>query len=440
MTSSIVALAVADPLLRVELAARLSQHGLASVEVSHAEVDTVAAAVLALLLSVDASSPDSGARITRIRQRHPRLHVVLIVAHGTEDFAVVALRAGVADYHRVPVDVERVTTALACHVRLAIGAESGDEACPLVGEADAMRDVRAYIGRVAETDTSVLITGETGTGKELVAAAIHRNSARRQRPLVSINCAAIPEALLESELFGYEKGAFTGASVAAEGKLQQAEGGTAFFDEIGEMTPIAQAKILRALETREIVRLGGQRRIPVNVRVIAATNQDLEAAIERGHFRKDLYYRLNVARIHLPPLRLHPEDIPALCRHYLAYFNRRFGRQVRALTDDAMVELTRYGWPGNVRELKNLLEAVFVNLPGEHITLADLPSMFRARLGDHAHLPDEERHRLLEALLATRWNVSRAARQLQWSRMTMYRKMAKYHLVKSRDRHEPADA
>jgi DNA-binding NtrC family response regulator len=435
---SIVALAVADPALRVGLAGQLHRHGVASVHVRHAHLLILAGAATprAIILSVDAAVPGSDATIVSIRRRHPQLPLVVIVAHGTEQFAIAALRARVADYYRAPADPECVARALAAH----LGGVSRDDPVGedlLVGEAAAIRDVRAYIGRVAALDTSVLVTGETGTGKELVAAAIHRGGARRTRSLVPVNCAAIPESLLESELFGHEKGAFTGAHTTSEGRLEQADGGTIFFDEIGEMTRLAQAKILRALETREVVRVGGRRPIPVDVRVIAATNQDLEAAVERGDFRKDLYYRLNVARIHLPPLRLRPEDIPVLCHHYLQYFNHRFGRNVGGFTDAAMKELMWYGWPGNVRELKNLLEAVFVNLPSGEITLADLPPMFRAQLSSGARLSGEERHKMLDALLATRWNVSRAAQQLHWSRMTMYRKMAKYRLVKSRDRSYP---
>jgi DNA-binding NtrC family response regulator len=428
---SIVALAVADPALRIGLADQLHRCGLTAVEVLDADLETGPRAPRALILAIDAAASGSDARIASIRRQHPRLALVLLVTHGTEGFAIAALRAGVSDYHRMPADPERVAHALAGRLGAVGDADDATGDCPLVGDAEAMREVRAYIARVAGIDTIVLVTGETGTGKELVAASIHRGGARQRRPFVPINCAAIPESLLESELFGHEKGAFTGAHAASAGKLEQADGGTVFFDEVGEMTPLAQAKILRALETREIVRIGGRRRIPIDVRVIAATNQDLEAAVERGGFRKDLYYRLNVARIQLPPLRLHPEDIPALCRHYLRHFNRRFGRNVQGLNAGAMRELIRYGWPGNVRELKNLLEAVFVNLTGDEIAVADLPPMFRARLSAAAHLPDEERHRLLDALLATRWNVSRAAEQLKWSRMTMYRKMAKYRLVKS---------
>jgi DNA-binding NtrC family response regulator len=432
----VVALSGADPSLRSGLIARLEQQGFGAVDVPNADLATLAGAC-ALILIVEATAPGSDARIARFRRQHPRLPFVLIVAHGTEDFAIAALRAGVTDYHRAPANPEMVVRALAAHLGAAGGAEEPAGDVSLVGEAAAIRDARAYIGRVAGMDTTVLVTGETGTGKELVAASIHRGGARQRRPLVPINCAAIPESLLESELFGYEKGSFTGANVASEGKLEQADGGTVLFDEIGEMTPLAQAKILRALETREIVRVGGRRPVPIDIRVIAATNQDLEAAVERGDFRKDLYYRLNVARIHLPPLRLHPEDIPMLCHYYLQHFNRRFGRSVRGFTPEAMRELTRYLWPGNVRELKNLLEAVFVNLPAEDIAIADLPPLFRTRLSQVAPVPDEERHLMLDALLATRWNVSRAAEHLHWSRMTMYRKMAKHRLVRSRDRREP---
>jgi len=432
----VVALSGVDPPLRAELIVQLGRLGLGAVDVPNADLGTLVGAC-ALILKLEATAPGSDARIARFRRQHPRIPFVLIVAHGTEDFAIVALRTGVTDYYRAPADPELVVRALAAHLHAAGGAEETTDHVSLIGEAAAMRDVRAYVGRVAGMDTTVLVTGETGTGKELVAASIHSSSPRQRRMLVPINCAAIPESLLESELFGYEKGAFTGASVASEGKLEQANGGTVLFDEIGEMTPLAQAKILRALETREIVRVGGRRPVPIDIRVIAATNQDLEAAVERGDFRKDLYYRLNVARIHLPPLRLHPEDIPALCTYYLQHFNRRFGRSVRGFTPEAMRELTRYGWPGNVRELKNLVEAVFVGLPAGHIDIADLPPLFRARLAQAAHLPDEERHLMLDALLSTRWNVSRAAEHLHWSRMTMYRKMAKYQLVRSRDRREP---
>jgi transcriptional regulator with PAS, ATPase and Fis domain len=292
-----------------------------------------------------------------------------------------------------------------------------------------MQQIKAYIEKVGATDSNVLITGETGTGKELVAELIQQTSPRRPQPFVCINCAAIPDTLLESELFGYEKGAFTGASTLSEGKLKLADGGVIFFDEIGDMSPYAQAKILRAIESREVYRLGGKHRIPLNVRVLAATNHDLEQLVAQGQFRKDLYFRLNVARIHLPPLRERKEDIVPLCRYYLHALNEHFGRHVEGFSDEALACLIRHDWPGNVRELKNLLEATFVNDPTQRISLVDLPEPFRRHVASDRTAPDE-RQRLLSALFSTNWNVSKAAQQLHWSRMTLYRKLEKYHIVK----------
>jgi transcriptional regulator with PAS, ATPase and Fis domain len=300
----------------------------------------------------------------------------------------------------------------------------------LIGESPSMREIKTYIDKVATTDSNVLITGETGTGKELVADLIHRKSLRSHQSLVSINCAAIPDSLLESELFGYERGAFTGAHALKEGQLKLADGGTAFFDEIGDMSPYAQAKILRVIESKTISRLGGKRRIPLNIRVIAATNQDLEQLVSQEKFRKDLYFRLNVARIHLPPLRERKDDIGLLCQHYLGELNRQFGRQIEGFTDDVFDCMIRHDWPGNVRELKNLLEATFVNAPCGKITFAHLPEQFRHRFREGASLPQDERERLLSALFSTNWNFSKAAQLLHWSRMTLYRKLGKYQIAK----------
>ncbi|MBW2163252.1 MAG: sigma-54-dependent Fis family transcriptional regulator, partial [Deltaproteobacteria bacterium] len=285
--------------------------------------------------------------------------------------------------------------------------------------------------KVATTDSTVLITGETGTGKELAAELIHQNSPRHKEPFVCINCAALPESLVESEMFGYERGAFTGAVALKQGKFELAEGGTVFLDEIGDMSPYAQMKILRTTEKKEICRLGGKGAIPIDVRIVGATNRDLEQLIEKGNFRKDLYYRLNVARVHLPPLRLRKEDIPSLLKHYIRKFNQRFGREVEGLAEEALDSLLRYDWPGNVRELKNILEATFINLPSRKIALMDLPKTFQGRLKETEGLPEKERDRLLSVLFATKWNKSKAARKLQWSRMTLYRKMAKYQISTS---------
>jgi DNA-binding NtrC family response regulator len=306
---------------------------------------------------------------------------------------------------------------------------------PMIGESSSMGSVKAYLLKVASTDSNVLITGESGTGKELVAELIHRHSARGQKPLVCLNCAALPDSLLESELFGFERGAFTGAHSRNPGKLQQADGGTVFFDEVGDMSPYAQAKVLRLLESKQLQRLGANQSVSLNIRVVAATNQDLEARMAEGKFRRDLYFRLNVARIHLPPLRERKEDLPLLLEHYLREFNNRSGTRVEGFAQEALEELLSYDWPGNIRELKNLVEAAFINLDADNpalsqrICLQDLPEPFRSRLTDREADSQGERDRLLTALLATRWNKSKAAQRLQWSRMTLYRKLAKYHLL-----------
>ena len=296
----------------------------------------------------------------------------------------------------------------------------------LVGESETINDIRSYLGRVSATTSNVLITGETGTGKELVARIIHENSSRRNKPFICVNCAAIPDTLLESELFGFEKGAFTGAVGMRKGKMELAQGGTILFDEIGDMSLSAQAKILRAIEERTIYRLGGKTGIDLNLRIIAATNQNPEKSVMEGIFRKDLYYRLNVARIHLPPIRERREDIPLLLHHYLQEFNQIFRRQVEGFTDAAKTFLFEYSWPGNVRELKNLVEATFINLPSKPISFLDLPQQFRARAKEYEHVPTNERDRILAALLTTNWNRNKAADKLQCSRMTLYRKMRKY--------------
>jgi transcriptional regulator with PAS, ATPase and Fis domain len=300
---------------------------------------------------------------------------------------------------------------------------------PVIGESPVMQEIKASMARVAATDSTVLITGETGTGKELVAHYIHSHSRRRQKPFVDVNCAALPESLLESELFGYERGAFTGANSSYEGKLRLAQGGTIFFDEIGDMSLYAQAKILRALETRQVQRLGATATIPVDVRVVAATNQDLPQLMAEGRFRKDLYYRLNVVRIHLPPLRERPEDLSLLFTHYIGEYNRQFGHGVEGFTDEALESLLRHDWPGNVRELKNMIEAILGQCPGLRISVTDLPEPLRRCCKEADQLPPDERAQMLAALLSTNWNKSQAAAKLHWSRVTLYRKMWKYHIV-----------
>lgn len=309
----------------------------------------------------------------------------------------------------------------------AIASSEFSTSSPLVGESQAMQHVKTFLPKIAKTDCSVFITGETGTGKELVANQIHQQSSRRNNPLVSINCAALPDNLLESELFGYEKGAFTGAYSSNIGKLKLADRGTFFFDEIGDMSPYAQAKILRCLESTEIYPLGGKQSIPLNIRIIAATNQNPERLVTENNFRKDLYYRLNVARVHLPPLRERKEDIPILFNHYLQKMNLLFGKHVKGICSEALDCLLQHDWPGNIRELKNLLEAIFINPPTDMISSEDFPSFFREQISTKDSVLDE-RALLLSTLFSTNWNKSKAAQKLHWSRMTLYRKMQKYHI------------
>jgi len=303
----------------------------------------------------------------------------------------------------------------------------------LVGSSQSMLELRAYIRKVARSDASVLITGDTGTGKERVAACIHDESPRRNRPFMTVNCAAIPDALLESELFGFTRGAFTGAHEASPGKLRAADGGTFFFDEIGEMNVTAQAKVLRVIETRQVCPLGATRAVPIDVRFIAASNADLEPMVAKHTFRGDLYYRLNVARLALQPLKDHKEDIAELFGHYVNEFNLRHQSRVGRPTAEALDCLMRHDWPGNVRELKNLVEVLFIDPPDGPIALSDLPESFRRIFSRHVIDAIPERERLMSALYQSNWNKSEAAARMKWSRMTLYRKLLKYQIEPRRD-------
>jgi len=403
----------------------------------------------------------------QIRRLHRNLPIILIATQNSEELAIAALRTGINDYFKQPYSFEDLVSSVSRYLpdflsrrpqqsvkRPASGIIDGHR---MIGESLAMREIRAAVGRIASTDSNVLVTGETGTGKELVAELIHGNSPRAHQPFVCINCAAIPDSLLESELFGYERGSFTGAYSSNKGKLKFGDGGTIFLDEIGDMSPYAQAKILRVIESREVQRLGGKENIPLNVRFIAATNKDLEQSVSEKTFRKDLYYRLNVAGIHLPPLKDRKEDVPSLCDHYIRDLNREFGWQVEGFTEETAEALLRYDWPGNVRELKNLLEATIGNFHcgqkrsasdpcGQcleasfrcrQISFTDLPEQFRRRLSNTKLLPLDQRYPLVSVLISTKWNISKAAQKLHWSRMTMYRKMAQYHIYRRRKTGKP---
>jgi DNA-binding NtrC family response regulator len=374
-----------------------------------------------------------------IRRQNPTTPLILLVNESSEAQAIAALRVGVNDYFKQPVSPAELLASIRRHLPGSLGkaltnkpaSQETETRRDLIGETPCMRKLKEYIIRAAAIDCNVLITGETGTGKERVADLIHQRSSRQGKPMVYINCAALPENLLESELFGYERGAFTGASWSNPGKLRLAEGGTVFLDEVFEMSSYMQAKILRVIDTRGFYSLGGKKQISLNIRIVAATNQNLERSLEQGTFRKDLFFRLNVARIHLPPLRERQADIPLLLEHYLQEMNRRFGRQVEGFTPEVMELLLGYYWPGNIRELKNLVEALFINLPSKRISLVDLPESFQ-RLRENLERPSGERERVLMALLGTDWNKSKAAQKLHWSRRTLYRKLEKYEIHSSK--------
>lgn len=291
--------------------------------------------------------------------------------------------------------------------------------------------LRTYLPKVARSQAPVLITGETGTGKERIARAVHDLSERRARRFVAINCAALPEGLIETELFGHERGAFTGAVTRYDGRAAQADGGTLFLDEIGEMSLTGQAKLLRFLESGKIDRLGASQETQVDVRFVAATNQSLEQLVADRQFRADLYYRLNVARIEVDPLRDRRGDISVLAEGFIRELNQRDGRRVGD-PDPRLARLFEsYGWPGNVRELRNMIEAVFIDPPHGQITVADLPPVFQTLISGHRTVLSSEKEDLIEALTRTKWNKAEAARQLNMSRMSVYRKIEKYHIARS---------
>ena len=383
-------------------------------------------------------------RVTKeIRRRDRQIPIIFITKYSSEALAIAALKAGVNDYFKMPFSDEAILTSIQRNLSKALprtahipdsGATSRYYGQPMIGTSPSMQEIKGYLLKVASTDSTVLITGETGTGKELAAEMIHRESPRHKNPFICVNCAALPENLVESELFGYDRGAFTGAVAAKPGKFVLAEGGSVFLDEIGDMSPFAQAKILSSIERKEVYPLGGKGAIPLDLRVIAATNQDPEQLMAEGKFREDLYYRLNVARVHMPPLRERKEDISELIAHAIDKLNRSFKRNIQGLTEDAMNLLLRYDWPGNVRELLNLLEAAFINLPPRHVDFIDFPKLLQQRLKLREVVSQDERKEIVSTLLETKWNKSKAAQKLRWSRTTIYRKISQYNIVEKRNR------
>ncbi len=434
-----------DDILRQNLKTRLTNYGLIVNEAPRScnviELYNSMQPDLVIVCSSGKSNGDKLGIIKNIRRVDKIIPMVLITWFSSESRAIAALRAGANDYFTLPLSSENVAKRIL--QMLSIGkfdisldgklkiADPFDRQ-HMIGESRCMREIKQYLVKVARADSNVLITGETGTGKELAAELIHFKSPRSQKPFVCINSAAIPETLVESELFGYDRGAFTGAIAEKPGKLELAKKGTVFLDEIGDMNHYAQAKILRSIESREFFHLGGRRPVSFNARVIAATNKDPVQLIEERKMREDLYYRLNVARIHLPPLQNRKDDIPSLVSLAVKRLNHRFKRQVLGLTDKAMEDLIHYDWPGNIRELFNLLEATYINLPSQHRDFINLPKQIKNQIQMTEFYASDERKRIVATLLETNWNKSTAAQKLNWSRMTLYRKISKYNIVEKR--------
>ena len=382
----------------------------------------------------------------RVKETVPEATVIIITAYAAVDTAVRALKEGAYDYVTKPIDpddLERIVEQAVDHQRLArenvrlrerIEAIADGDMPEIIGDAPAMDEVRHMIATVAETEATVLVTGESGTGKELVARAIHRASRRRHMPMVAVNCAGLPEGLVESELFGHERGAYTGATYQRKGKFELADGGTLFFDEIGDISPKTQIDLLRALDEKHITRVGGTREIPVDFRVVAATHRDLRRAVDEDTFRLDLFYRFNVFCIELPPLRERRSDIPLLAQHFLRRYARTMNRQATQFTPEAMLRMRDYDWPGNVRELENAVERAVVLQHGEAIAADDLPlpTDKPKESTPLQSLSDVERHHIERVLCSTSGNVSRAARILGIDRVTLYSKIRKYDIPRLR--------
>jgi DNA-binding NtrC family response regulator len=384
--------------------------------------------------------------LVKVRKADPNVPVIVITAYGTIESAVSAMKQGAFDYITKPFnrDELRITLERALkmgrlekeNVRLRAEVIDRYRFDAIVGGSEKIREVIALAGRVAPSEATVLVTGESGTGKELLARGIHYSSRRAEGPFVAVNCAAIPESLIESELFGHVKGAFTGAVRDREGKFELADGGTLFLDEIGDLRVDLQAKILRALQERTIDRVGGVKQVDLDVRVIAATNKDLEREVRQGNFREDLYYRLSVVTLQMPPLRDRKDDIPVLAEHFLRKFNP--GHAVR-LAPDALALMTAYGWPGNVRELENVMERASVLKRGDTITRQDLPEKLGRRATGAAevllNLPEEglsleelEKDLIIKALEKHKGNQTRAAEYLRITRPTLIYRLEKYGL------------
>ena len=387
--------------------------------------------------------------LAAIKDYNPAIPVIIMTAYSSVESAVDALKAGAYDYLIKPLDFEvlKLTIERACehsglkaeNQRLRAQLSADFDMANIIGKSRPMKALMEMLAMVAPSEATVLVTGESGTGKELIARSLHFNSPRKDHPLVVVNCAAITESLLESELFGHEKGAFTGADRLREGRFMQADRGTLFLDEIGETSPPMQAKLLRVLQEREIQRVGGQETLPVDVRIVAATNRILETEVAQGRFREDLFYRLNVMPLNVPPLRDRQEDIPLLAAHFLSAYARQNRKTARGFTPQAMDILLKYDWPGNVRELENTIERAVILMTAEHVTEKQLPLNMVKNHGQTAPFPavgihpehpralgDIEKEAILRTLAATGGNKSETARKLGITRKTLHNKLKRY--------------
>jgi two-component system response regulator HydG len=401
-----------------------------------------------ILMDVRMATMSGLEALRHINAYNPAIPVLIMTAYSSVQSAVEALKTGAYDYLTKPLDFEALKITLeralehtelrsenrALKERLRQDFDLGK----IIGRSRAMKELLEMVAMIAPSEATVLISGESGTGKELIARSIHHNSPRREHPLVVVNCAALTDTLLESELFGHEKGAFTGADRRREGRFMQADGGTLFLDEIGETSAAMQAKLLRVLQEKELQRVGGEETLPVDVRVLAATNRDLLQAVESGQFREDLFYRLNVVALEIPPLRERRDDIPLLAQHFLGKFAEKNRKDVKGFTPQAMDLLLKYEWPGNVRELENAVERAVILRTGDHVTEKQLPMTITRALENETPAPSQldpsrtrpleeiEKDAILAALEATGGNKSEAARRLGITRKTLHKKLKRY--------------
>ncbi|VTP16150.1 Transcriptional regulatory protein ZraR [Phytobacter ursingii] len=389
-----------------------------------------------VLCDIRMTEMDGIETLKEIKTLNPSIPVLIMTAYSSVDTAVEALKSGALDYLIKPLDFDKLQQTLSqalAHTRLSESPVADTPAAQfgMVGDSPAMRALLNNIALVAPSDATVLIHGESGTGKELVARALHASSGRSHRPLITLNCAALNESLLESELFGHERGAFTGADKRREGRFVEADGGTLFLDEIGDISPLMQVRLLRAIQEREVQRVGSNQTLSVDVRLIAATHRQLAEEVSAGRFRQDLYYRLNVVTIDMPPLRQRREDIPPLARYFLQRYAERNRKTVLGFTPQAMDMLIHYEWPGNIRELENAVERAVVLLTGEYISERELPLAIagtpvsgRPLDGNLIQpLVDVEKEAILAALEKTGGNKTEAARQLGITRKTLLAKL-----------------